>query len=444
MATKSKKNFDIVRKKRTPKAVVEEVTTPIPSIIEKEEPIEIEIKKKTFEFPKINMISISKFRIPTFSKLKFPKFPKRAIVSQSKKKTLDFSFFSFSKFSIKKQTFFAKRLSFLIKAGVPMLESVHVIRKKTKSRSEIKVFDRVITDISNGQSLATSLAKFKGVFGNFAINIIKAGESSGTLVKNLSYLADELKKKELLRKKIMSALLYPVIITVATFGITGMLIVYIFPKILPIFTSLKAELPLSTRIIIWLSNGIRNYGLYIFLGLVIISIITYIIVKKVPTAKFIFHGLIFRVPFTGVIAKNYNLTNTTRTLGLLLKSGLSLTESLLITADTTENVQYKKAFDKISTGVMKGKNMSEIIAQFPSLFPEMLSHMISVGEKTGNLSNTLIYLSEYYENEFEEQTKNLSSSIEPVLMIVMGILVGFVAISIITPIYGITQHLQVK
>jgi type II secretory pathway component PulF len=393
-----------------------------------------ESKKKkissSFKMPKIKMPSMPKIRLPEMPKLNVRK------VDFSK-----ISFGSYTKFSVKKQTFFAKRLSFLIKAGVPMLESMYVLRKQTTSKSETIVFDKVISDVSNGQSLATSLGRFKGVFGNFAINIIKAGESSGTLMQNLNYLADELKKKELLRKKIMSALLYPAIITVATFGITGMLVIYIFPKILPIFQSLKAELPLSTKIVIWLSTTVRNYGLYIFLGLVIISFITFFLLKKSEKARFAFHGLLLRTPFFGPIAKHYNLTNTTRTLGLLLKSGLSLHESLLITADTTENLQYRKAFEDISVGVMKGKTISDTINQAPTIFPDMLEHMISIGEKSGNLSNTLIYLSEYYESEFDELTKNLSSSIEPVLMVVMGFLVGFVAISIITPIYGITQHL---
>jgi len=371
------------------------------------------IKKHTFEFPK-------------------------------KSRTESFLAFSFGKFSIKKQTFFAKRLSFLIKAGVPMLESMHVIKAQSKSSSEKKVFDRVIGDISNGQSLAASLGKFKGVFGNFAINIIKAGESSGTLTQNLSYLADELRKKEILRKKIMGALLYPVVITIATFCITGLLIVYVFPKILPIFKNLNAELPFSTRFIIWLSDTVRHDGLYIFLGVVSFIITAWIIIKKSYNVRFVFHGLILRAPIAGVIVRNYNLTNVIRTLGLLLKSGMPLTEALIITAETTENLQYKKVLEVISVGVTRGKPISHLIEPYSVLFPAMVQHMISIGEKSGHLSNTLLYLSEYYENEFDDLTKNLSTSIEPVLMIIMGLMVGFLAISIITPIYGITEHLRPK
>ncbi len=347
-----------------------------------------------------------------------------------------------ARLSTKKQTFFAKRLSFLIKSGVPVIEGVILIREQTKSRSEIKVFDKIVADVKNGKTLAGSLERCKGVFGNFSINIIKAGETSGTLTENLNYLADELKKKEMLRHKIMGALLYPVIVTVATFGITGFLVMYIFPKIIPIFSSLKAKLPLSTRIIIAVTEIIKNYGIYILIGIIIFVAASIIIHKKIRRVRFVIDGLLLRAPIFGAIVKNYNLTNTTRTLGLLLKSGLSVTEALHVTSDTIENLQYKDAFHNISREMMKGKNISELITAYPPLFPDMLKHMVAVGEKTGNLSNTLIYLSEFYENEFEDQTKNLSSTIEPVLMIIMGVMVGFIAISVITPIYEITNSIK--
>ena len=357
-------------------------------------------------------------------------------------KYLDFSLFSYASFSIKKQTFFAKRLSFLIRAGVPMLESMHVIKKQAKSRKDIKIFNKIISDVANGQSLAASLARFKGVFGNFTINIIRAGESSGTLIQSLSYLADELKKKELLRRKILSSMFYPIIITAATFGIVTLLIVYIFPKILPIFQSLHAQLPISTRIVIFLSAFIRDYGLFILGGLILFAIAFHLARKHLQGVRLFSDSLILRVPLFGQIAKNYNLTNSCRGMGLLLKSGVTLTEAFLITADTTDNRAYKNSFKDLSRNIMRGKSVSDLVVAYPALFPEMLAHMLSIGEKSGNLSNTFVYLSEYYENEFDDLTKNLSSALEPVLMIVMGLLVGFVAISVITPIYSITQSLQ--
>lgn len=352
------------------------------------------------------------------------------------------NFFHVVRLSVKKQTFFAKRLSFLVKSGVPLVDSMVLIREQTQDRNEKKILEKIISDVRNGKSLADSLARCRGTFSNFVINIIKAGERGGTLTDNLNYLAEELKKKEILRKKILSALLYPIIVTIATFGITGFLIMYIFPKILPIFQSLNAELPLTTKMIIFLVNVIKNHGISILIVLLLATLIFCFLKKKNKKFKFILDGLILRLPIVGSIAQNYNLTNSNRTLGLLLKSGLSVTEALLITSDTIENSQYKKAFNDISHGVIKGKNISDRIKEYSKLFPDMLGHMIAVGEKTGNLSNTLIYLSEFYENEFDEQTKNLSNTIEPVLMIIMGIMVGFVAISVITPIYEITNNLK--
>lgn len=372
----------------------------------------------------------------------FNRLKKQEVFSNYLKKIKNINFSSDTKLSTKKQTFFAKRLSFLIKSEVAMVESISLIRDQTKSKSEINIFNKIIADVKNGKSLAASLERCDGSFGNFAINIIKAGESSGTLTENLNYLADELKKKEQLRKKIMGALLYPIIITVATFGITGFLVGYIFPKITPVFASLKVKLPLSTRMIIGLTDIFRNYGIYIILGIIVIIIASVIIIKKNQKIRFFIDGLILRIPLSGPIAKNYNLTNTCRTLGILLKSGISVTEALTITSNTTENLQYKKAFYDVSRGVSKGKPISELISIYPNLFPPMLGHMIAVGEKSGNLSNTLIYLSEFYENEFDDQTKNLSSSIEPVLMVIMGVMVGFVAISVITPIYEITTNIK--
>ncbi len=350
--------------------------------------------------------------------------------------------FSYTRFSIKEQTFFAKRLAFLIKAGAPLLESLRLLGKQSKIKSEIKVFDKIISDVANGQSLAVSLKHFRGVFGDFAINMIKAGESNGMLSQNLNYLAEELQKKEILRRKVLSALLYPIIITIATFGVTGILTIYIFPKILPIFQSFNAQLPLSTRIIIFITDIIRNYWIYIFASIIVFGTGFSMVRKRVPKVRFFFDGLALRIPIAGKIAKNYNLANTCRTLGLLLKSGLSVNEALLITADTIENMHYRKAFNEIAHGVIKGKTISHFMQKSTTLFPEMMGYMVAVGEKSGNLSDTLIYLSEFYENEFNDLTKNLSSAIEPVLMIFMGLIVGFVAISVITPIYEITNNLK--
>lgn len=351
---------------------------------------------------------------------------------------------SYSRFSIKDQTFFVKRLSFLIKAGIPVVDSLIMIKEQTRRKSYVKILDGIIGDVSNGKKLSDSLDRYRGMFGDFSINIISFGESSGILSENLEYLADELKKKQMLRKKILGAFIYPIIVTIATLGITGFLIVYLFPKIMPVFSSLNIQLPLSTKIVIFLSNFIQTNGIYLLIGIIVTTVAFILLLKKNTKFHYYFDKSLLKTPVIGDIVKNYNLANSTRTIGLLLKGGVVVSEAIPIASRTSTNLVYKKEFRNLSKSIDRGDKISLYLSKKRNLFPDVLSQIISVGERSGNLSNSLIYLSEMYENEVDDFTKNLSSLIEPALMIFMGILVGFIAISIITPIYSITQHLQVR
>lgn len=344
--------------------------------------------------------------------------------------------------STKDQMFFAKRLSFLIKAGVPILESLHMISAQTTSRQSARVIGSVHADIANGSSLAKSLARFPAIFGDFGINIIKIGESSGTLSTNLEYLADELKKRSSLHGKVVSAFIYPAIITLATLGITAFLMLYLFPKIMPIFSSLHMELPLTTKIVMAASLFLQAWGLVVVAAVIALGIGVSLLKKKSERFHFFYDQVVLSSPVLGSLMRSYNLANATRTLGLLLQGGVTLSEALPLTADTTANLVYKAEYKKMSEYIHRGEKMSSYLLTSQNLFPPIMSQLIAVGERSGNLSNTLVYLSELYEAEVEDFTKNLSSLIEPALMVIMGILVGFVAISIITPIYGITQNLH--
>jgi type IV pilus assembly protein PilC len=382
------------------------------------------------------------------TKIRFslPKRKTRIIDDEIKPKSQPFENlikdFSFGKLSLKEQAFFAKRLSFLIHAGVPLLDAIHMIREQTKIKKQQKVFDSVIHDISNGQSLASSLGKFKNVFGDFAINMIAVGEETGVLSENLAYLANELKKRQELKRKVIGALVYPIFISIATFGLTGLLTAYIFPKILPIFASLNVDLPITTRIMIWLSDFLRHWG-WLVIILAIFFVMSFILtLKRSEKFHFFFDRNVLRIPFIGNMIQNYNLANISRTLSLLLNGGMTLTEAIPITSRSTGNLVYKGEFLKLSKVVDRGEKLSSHLATERKLFPDILSQIVSVGERSGNLSETLGYLSDLYEAEVEDSTKNLSSLIEPILMIFMGLIVGFVAISVITPIYGITQHLS--
>jgi len=344
--------------------------------------------------------------------------------------------------SVKEQVLFARRLSFLVGSGVSILESLYILKEQSVSRRVNKILERVIKDVSNGRFLSVALSRFKNQFGEFTINIIRVGETSGGLSVNLRYLAIELEKKAALRRTVLSALVYPIFISIATLGVTALLTVYIFPKILPIFASVGVKLPLSTRILIFVSDFLRTYGIWLILGLGVFFITYLFLHRGVPKFRMFSDNLLLRIPIAGKIMQNYNMANFTRTFGLLLKSGVTVVEAIESTALSTRNRVYQKELKRSSNQVARGEPVSEYLRKRKTYFPVLVPHMISIGEKTGNLSATLIYLSEMYEEEVDSMTKNLSHSIEPILMVIMGLMVGFIAVSVITPIYEITQTIS--
>ncbi len=347
----------------------------------------------------------------------------------------------FLRFSIHEQVLFAKRLSFLVKAGVSILESITMIRNQTKSKRKQRIFDAIIQDVSAGQFLSTALAKYEHLFGEFTINIIRIGENTGVLSENLMYLADELAKKQALQRKVQGALIYPIFITIATLGVTGLLVMFIFPKIMPIFISLNITLPLTTRILLAVSVYLEEWGLLTLFGFVIATLLFIVVRKVYLPLRTATDWILLRLPIAGAIAKAYNCANFCRTLGLNISAGVNLVEAMHITARVTKNTIYKNAYLDIAEHIVKGEKISRTMMQYPAIFPDMLPHMLLIGETTGSLSNTLSYLSTLYETEVDESTKNLSNSIEPILLMTMGILVGLIAVSVITPIYEVTKHL---
>jgi type IV pilus assembly protein PilC len=348
----------------------------------------------------------------------------------------------FVSFGIKEQVLFAKRLSFLMKAGVSILDGMTMIRNQTKSKRMQQIFDTIITDVAMGKSLSKGLERYPHIFGSFTIHIIHIGETAGVLSENLAYLADELSKKYLLQRKVRSALIYPLFITVATLGVTSMLMVFIFPKIMPIFISLNVTLPFTTRALLAISTYLAKWGFLTILGCAIALILLMYIYKKVIPFRHACDWILIRLPIAGDITRSFNCANFCRTLGLTVQSGMHLSEAMHATASITDNLVYKKAYLNFADHILKGEKISLTMTQYPYIFPDMLPQMIRIGESTGSLTHTLKYLSELYEAEVEESTKNLSNSVEPLLLLIMGSIVGVIAVSVISPIYEVTKHLN--
>jgi len=343
--------------------------------------------------------------------------------------------------SLQDKMLFTRHMSIGIKAGMSLIAALELIRDQTKSKSLKLIINQLIDDVNGGMFLSESLSRYKNIFGSLFINIIKIGESSGTLAENLNYLTKELKKKHDLHSKVRGALIYPTVVLVATLGIAGSMIIFIFPKILPVFASLKVKLTFTTRALITISNALTQHGLVIG-GIIVVAIIGFVFLIKVKQVKHVIHHILLYLPVIKKMIIQVNIANFSRTFGLLLKSGVNITEAISITADTTTNLVYRHELKAAAAVLLKGEFLSSYLAKDPKLFPPIAVNMMKVGENTGNLTENLNYLSEYYEEQVGDFVKNLSSIIEPALMIVMGVIVGFIALSIITPIYSLTKGLQ--
>ncbi len=340
----------------------------------------------------------------------------------------------------------AKHLLTMLKSGININEALEVIANQSNSKKFKIVVGKIVEKVKTGQSLANAMAAFPKIFDPLMINIIRVGEESGTLEENLQYLADELEDRLEIRRSIQTAAFYPSVILSATFGLGLVLSYFVLPKITRLFKSLNFELPLSTKILLWAANFMDQYGLHLIVG-IIVGLIALRLLITLKVFKPIWHGFLLKVPIINDIIINYNLVLISRTLGILLKSGLTIDQAVNIAVQTTNNFVYKKRLQLSLPQIQKGKRFSDILASFHQskrapLFPLLLIKMINIGERSGRLEESLSYLASYFQKEVDNTTKNLTIVLEPILLIIVGLVVGFVAVSVISPIYQVTGQFR--
>lgn len=345
--------------------------------------------------------------------------------------------------SQKEKMFFAEHLSLMIKGGIPISEALEILRKETKSWIFKKALDDILKRILEGERLNKSMERHPKVFNNFFRSIIRAGEEGGTLEENLKYLSFFLRSEYSLRKKILGALIYPVIILVIALVIVLIITFFVLPKLFKLFQSLEVQLPLSTKILLSSGSFLQKYWIFILSGIFIYFLIMRIL-KTFRFARFYIDKRNLFLPIFGRIEKNRNLAEFSQVFSALLKSGVPILEGLDICINTLQNEVYRKKLLQIRFGVERGEKISKGLKKFPKIFPLIFSQMVLVGEKTGSLEESFLYLAEFYEREVDGAVKNLSSLIEPILLVLVGFFVAFVALSIITPIYQITSGLRVQ
>ena len=351
-------------------------------------------------------------------------------------------FFSmFSKVSLSEQILFTKNLSGMLKAGLSLYRALSVLKKQTKNPKLNNILTSLSTDINSGGTLSDGLAKFPDVFSKLFISMTRAGEESGNLGGALTDIGMNLEKSHSLNKKIKGALIYPGVIFSAMIVIAVLMFAFVVPTLAGTFKELGVELPTSTRIIIFFGNFFSHNLILTFVILIAFGFGLYALFRSTFAAKYIDYAII-KIPVIGTLVKELNTARTARTMCSLLQAGVSITRSVEITKDIVQNIYYKKILDDAKIAIEKGSPFSEAFIANTKFYPVMMSEMIQVGEETGKLSDMLLEVALFYEAEIENKTKNLSTIIEPVLMIVIGAGVGFFAISMISPLYSILGDIE--
>jgi len=334
-----------------------------------------------------------------------------------------------------------RNLGSMLQAGLTVTRALSVIERQTKNAKLRGVMKQVIVKINEGGQFYEALKEFPEVFDDLYVAMIKAGEESGELAQTLETLSEQMQRASNLKKKIKGAMIYPGIVISVMALIGVLMMMFVVPTITDIFKDLGSDLPVMTQVLISISDFFATYPLLV-LGSIVGFVMSFGYFLRSSIGKRGMSWLVTRLPAIGEMAKETNAARTARTLSSLLHSGVDVIQALEITEEVVQNYYYKEIIKKARARVEKGTALSETFVERSDLYPVLMGEMILVGEETGNISNMLSELAIFYETEVERKTKDLSTIIEPLLMVVIGAGVGFFVLALIAPIYSISDALQ--
>ena len=362
------------------------------------------------------------------------------IVFAKEVKPHSFSINIFGRVKMHDKIIFAKNLGAMIEAGLSVSRALSILERETDKKKFKQTIKEVGDRVSRGEELSAALAAFPQTFSSLFVSMVKAGEQSGAIANAFKLVARQMNDSYELQKKILGALMYPAIIIALIVVIAILMLIFVIPQLTATFKELNVPLPLPTRVILCVSSFLLNH--YIIFPAVIIA-----------SAAALFFGLrtriggrmrdfvLLRLPVFKKIVVQANSARTARTFASLVTSGVDVVRSLEITSEVVQNSYYRDVLDEAKTKIQKGEPISSVFSSHTELYPVFVGEMISVGEETGKLGETLDGVATFYEKEIDQTTKNLSTIIEPVLMIMVGAAVGVFAVSVISPIYSLVNSI---
>jgi type IV pilus assembly protein PilC len=335
---------------------------------------------------------------------------------------------------------FFRNLSAMVSAGLSLNESLYILEEQVRSHGVKKAIRQMAKDVANGQTLSHAMSKHKRFFSEYLVESVNLGEVAGALTDTLDRISVDLEKNYELRRKVYGAIAYPLTVIAVMIIVVITLMVYVLPKIAELFSEVDADLPLPTQVLLSASNFIGSHP-FLLSTIVIVSVIGFMFSLKIEKVRLVVHGLILRTPILGGLILEYNLAQFFRSLESLVVSGTSLVKSVEVAKKTLRNKQYHRALTSVHRVILHGVPLSEALKPHRFLFPTQTQRIIKVGEQTGRFEETFKRVTDYFERSVNHKTQMLTVLIEPILMIVIGVVVGGLALSIFLPIYQISTVL---
>ncbi len=333
---------------------------------------------------------------------------------------------------------FTRQLSTMVSAGLPLTDALLILQKQTKSPSFSKVLTKVVSDVEGGLSLSQAMSAYPAVFNTIYVKLIESGETGGVLDKVLSKLALSMEKEREFKSKTKGAFVYPAIVVFVMIVVMSLMMIFVIPKLTGLYSEIGSQLPLITRIMIAISNFMVKFW-WLLLIFIVILVIAFKSFAKTPKGSDLLSRLILKVPVYGKLKRALVLAEFTRTLGLLIGTGIPIITALKVVRDILNSSVYRDGINVAIGRVERGSPLYQPIAANTN-FPPIIAQMIRVGEETGKMDEVLSRLSIYFEEDSENLVRNLTTAMEPIILVVLGAGVGVLVLSIILPIYNLTAQ----
>ena len=359
---------------------------------------------------------------------------------QDKKAPFDF-LKNLSTISLAEKINFVENLSVMLKAGISISRCLQILVKQTHNARFRGILTDVYNQVQQGKGLSEAMAKYPAVFPNIVISMVKVGELSGSLNKSLEYLSTQLQREAELKSKTKGAMIYPAVICSAMFIIGLFMAIFVLPSLVSVFKQFGNQLPLSTRIVINFSDFMSAHAFLVIGGLAAV-VAAVVAILKTRGGQRAFDVFLLNFMMVNTVIKKINLARFARILSSLLKSGIPIVQGLEVAGDSLGNIPYQELVSKAAGEVKLGKPLAESLGKDEKLFPVLVVQMIQVGEESGTVQEILEQLAMHYEAEVDDTLKNMSSIIEPLLLLVIGAVVGLLAVALIAPIYSISESIQ--